>query len=74
MPGLTPLVKVSISRTKSWWAVEPAALNTLVVSEVFTSGGAGHGRASRALEGAAGWGEGQAQRPQAGSAAPLAGS
>ena len=74
MPGLTPLVKVSISRTKSWWAVEPAALNTLVVSEVFISGEAGHGRVSRALEGAAGRVEGQARSPQAGSAAPLAGS
>ena len=67
MPGLTPLVKVSISRTKSWWAVEPVALNTLVVSEVFISGGAGHGRVSRALEGAAGRGEGRARRLQVGS-------
>ena len=28
MPDLTPLVTVSISRTKSWWAVEPVALST----------------------------------------------
>lgn len=39
----------------------------MVLSEVFTSGGAGHRRVSRALEGAAGLGEGPARRPQAGS-------
>lgn len=43
------------------------ALNTLVLSEVFASGGAGQRRVSRAPEGAAGCGEGRAGRPEAGS-------
>ena len=50
------------------------ALSTVVLSEVFASGGAGQRRVRRAPEGAAGRGEGRAGRPEAGSAAPLAGS
>ena len=60
-------MKVSISRTKSRWAVGPVALSTVVLSEVFASGGAGQRRVRRAPEGAAGRGEGRAQRQEAGS-------
>ena len=46
----------------------------MVLSEVFTSGGGGHRRVSRALEGAAGWGEGPAGRGEGPARRPQAGS